>query len=139
MYEYVAWRRAAGATAHCYIRSHRKLAYRPTGDRLVPVRVPSCYASLHRTTALVAVLSVAGCAGEKSGTSSTGAASSASVDAAAGAITSEGLMQHIADLSADSMEGRGPGTAGEQKAVAYMQSQFKALGLKPGNPDGTYL
>ncbi|HEY6825733.1 MAG TPA: M28 family metallopeptidase [Gemmatimonadaceae bacterium] len=105
----------------------------------MPVRVPSRYASLHRTTALVAVLSVAGCAGEKSGTSSTGAASSASVDAAAGAITSEGLMQHIADLSADSMEGRGPGTAGEQKAVAYMQSQFKALGLKPGNPDGTYL
>jgi len=105
----------------------------------VPVRVPSRYASLHRTTALAAVLSVAGCAGEKSGTSSTGAASSASVDAAAGAITSEGLMQHIADLSADSMEGRAPGTAGEQKAVAYMQSQFKALGLKPGNPDGTYL
>ena len=105
----------------------------------MPVRVPSRYAPLHRTTALVAVLSVAGCAGEKSGPSSTGAASSASVDAAAGAITSEGLMQHIADLSADSMEGRGPGTAGEQKAVAYMQSQFKALGLKPGNPDGTYL
>jgi len=105
----------------------------------VPVRVPSRYASLHRTTALAAVLTVAGCAGEKSGTSSTGAASSASVDAAAGAITSEGLMQHIADLSADSMEGRAPGTAGEQKAVAYMQSQFKALGLKPGNPDGTYL
>ena len=105
----------------------------------MPVRVPSRYALLHRATALVAMLSLAGCAGDKSGTSSGGAASSASIDAAAGAITSEGLMQHIADLSADSMEGRGPGTAGEQKAVAYMQSQFKALGLKPGNPDGTYL
>ena len=37
------------------------------------------------------------------------------------------------------MEGRAPGTPGETKTVAYMQGQFKALGLKPGNPDGTYL
>jgi len=37
------------------------------------------------------------------------------------------------------MEGRAPGTPGEEKAVAYMQAQFKALGLKPGNPDGSYL
>ena len=61
------------------------------------------------------------------------------LDTAAGAISAEGLLQHIKDLSADSMEGRAPGTPGEDKAVAYMQSQFKALGLKPGNPDGTYL
>jgi Zn-dependent M28 family amino/carboxypeptidase len=60
-------------------------------------------------------------------------------DAAAEAITADGLLQHIKDLSADSMEGRAPGTPGEQKAVAYMEGQFKALGLKPGNPDGTYL
>ncbi|HVX38434.1 MAG TPA: M28 family metallopeptidase, partial [Gemmatimonadaceae bacterium] len=55
------------------------------------------------------------------------------------AITGAGLLQHIKDLADDSMEGRGPGTPGEQKAVAYMESQFKALGLRPGNPDGTYL
>jgi Zn-dependent M28 family amino/carboxypeptidase len=63
----------------------------------------------------------------------------AGADSAAVAITSSALLQHIKDLAADSMEGRAPGTPGEQKAVAYMQSQFKALGLKPGNPDGTYL
>src|SRR5215813_13061508 len=63
----------------------------------------------------------------------------AAADSAAGAITSSALLQHIKDLSADSMEGRAPGTPGEQKAVAYMQSQFKALGLKPGNPDDSYL
>jgi Zn-dependent M28 family amino/carboxypeptidase len=61
------------------------------------------------------------------------------VDTASGAISADGLLQHIKDLSADSMEGRAPGTPGEDKAVAYMQSQFKALGLKPGNPNGTYL
>ena len=103
------------------------------------VRVPSRYAAMHRATALATAALLAACAGEKSGTSGSSASSTATVDAAAGAISSEGLLQHIADLSADSMEGRGPGTPGEQKTVAYMQSQFKALGLKPGNPDGTYL
>ena len=63
----------------------------------------------------------------------------AAVDTAAQAITAEGLLQHIKDLSADSMEGRAPATPGEQKAIAYMQSQFKSLGLQPGNPDGSYL
>ncbi len=66
-------------------------------------------------------------------------ASGPAVAAAAQVITADSLLQHIKDLSADSMEGRGPGTAGEDKAVAYMQSQFKAIGLKPGNPDGTYI
>jgi Zn-dependent M28 family amino/carboxypeptidase len=105
----------------------------------VPVRVVSRFASMQRAIALTFVLSFIACADDKSNASGGGASSSAAVNSAAGAITSEGLLQHIADLSADSMEGRGPGTAGEQKAVAYMQSQFKALGLKPGNPDGTYL
>ncbi len=65
--------------------------------------------------------------------------SAPAVASAAQAITSDGLLGHIKDLSADSMEGRAPGTPGEVKAVAYMQGQFKALGLKPGNPDGTYI
>jgi Zn-dependent M28 family amino/carboxypeptidase len=65
--------------------------------------------------------------------------STAVADTAARAITSDALLQHIRDLSDDSTEGRAPGTPGEQKAIAYMQNQFKAMGLKPGNPDGTYL
>ncbi len=70
---------------------------------------------------------------------SAGSASNAGVDSASQAITPNDLLQHIEDLSADSMEGRAPGTPGEAKAIAYMQSQFKAIGLEPGNPDGTYL
>ena len=105
----------------------------------MPARVPSRHTAIRRATALVAGAALAACATDKSGNSGSSASSTAGVDAAAGAITSEGLLQHIADLSADSMEGRGPGTPGEQKTVAYMESQFKALGLKPGNPDGSYL
>jgi Zn-dependent M28 family amino/carboxypeptidase len=55
------------------------------------------------------------------------------------AISADTLLSEIKTLSSDDFEGRKPGTEGEQKAVAYMQDQFKKLGLKPGNPDHTYL
>ena len=42
-------------------------------------------------------------------------------------------------LSSDAFEGRLPGTAGEEKTVAYLIAQFKRIGLAPGNPDGSYL
>lgn len=102
----------------------------------MPARVLSRHALIPLAITFAAGVALAACSADKSAGN---ASSNAAVDTAAGAITSEGLLQHIADLSADSMEGRGPGTPGEQKTVAYMESQFKALGLKPGNPDGTYL
>lgn len=53
-------------------------------------------------------------------------------------ITTNDLLRHIRVLASDEFEGRGPGTAGEERAVGYLLKQFKALGLQPGNPDGTY-
>ena len=55
------------------------------------------------------------------------------------AIDTATLMTHIRVLAADSLMGRQPGSAGEDKTVAYLESQFKAMGLKPGNTDGTYI
>ncbi len=49
------------------------------------------------------------------------------------------LMQHIRVLASDSLQGRLPGSAGEQKTLEYLQGQFAAIGLKPGNPDGSYV
>jgi Zn-dependent M28 family amino/carboxypeptidase len=94
----------------------------------------SVVAGLFGMTVLSTITACAKPGGDAVATASSGAA-----DSAAQAITADGVLQHIKDLSADSMEGRAPGTPGEEKAVAYMQAQFKALGLKPGNPDGTYL
>ncbi|MGQ0763773.1 MAG: M28 family metallopeptidase [Acidobacteriota bacterium] len=54
-------------------------------------------------------------------------------------ITTADLMQHTKALSADEYEGRGPGTKGEELTVKYLSDQFQRLGLKPGNPDGTYV
>ena len=48
------------------------------------------------------------------------------------------LIEHIKKLSSDEFEGRAPGTPGEERSVAYISEEFKKLGLKPGNPDGTY-
>jgi Zn-dependent M28 family amino/carboxypeptidase len=42
-------------------------------------------------------------------------------------------------LSSDQFEGRAPGTPGEEKSVAFLQDQFRKVGLKPGNTDGTYV
>jgi Zn-dependent M28 family amino/carboxypeptidase len=55
------------------------------------------------------------------------------------AVDSGTLMSYVRVLSADSLMGRAPGTAGEDKTVAYLTTQFKALGLQPGNTDSSYI
>ncbi|HZZ68190.1 MAG TPA: M28 family metallopeptidase [Phenylobacterium sp.] len=42
------------------------------------------------------------------------------------------LSEHIKVLSSDAFEGRGPATPGEVKSVAYIEKEFKAVGLQPG-------
>jgi Zn-dependent M28 family amino/carboxypeptidase len=69
-------------------------------------------------------------------TDSTGSAEP--VAAAAQMIDAEQMLARINDLAADSMEGRAPGTPGEEMAVAYLTREFQSLGLEPGNPDGTF-
>src|SRR5256885_7418621 len=54
------------------------------------------------------------------------------------AITPDGLLGHIKTLASDEFEGRAPGSKGEELSVKYISDQFKSIGLKPGNPDGTY-
>ena len=48
------------------------------------------------------------------------------------------ILDHIKVLASDEFEGRGPGTPGEEKTVTYLTAQFQKMGLKPGNPDGTF-
>lgn len=54
--------------------------------------------------------------------------------AALDAITGDDLLRHIKVLASDEFEGRAPGTKGEELSVKYITEQFRALGLKPGNP-----
>jgi Zn-dependent M28 family amino/carboxypeptidase len=54
-------------------------------------------------------------------------------------ISDARFRSHIQTLASDAMEGRAPGSDGEKLSIAYLEKQFRALGLKPGNPDGSYL
>ncbi len=54
-------------------------------------------------------------------------------------ITTNNLLRHIQVLSSDEFEGRAPGTRGETLTVDYITRQFREIGLKPGNPDGTFV
>src|SRR5574339_604535 len=54
-------------------------------------------------------------------------------------IDTNAVLADIRKLSSDEFEGRSPGSKGEELTVAYLTEQFKKLGLKPGNPDGTYV
>ena len=54
-------------------------------------------------------------------------------------ITADELLAHTRALSDDSLEGRAPGTRGEDKAVAYLIGQFRKNGLTSGNPDGSFV
>jgi len=65
--------------------------------------------------------------------------SPADVSRAAATISADDLVARIKVLSSDDFEGRAPGTHGEELTLQYLVSEFKALGLSPGNPDGTYV
>ena len=48
------------------------------------------------------------------------------------------LHEHIAVLASDEFEGRAPATPGEEKTINYLQSEFEALGIGPGNGDSYF-
>ena len=54
-------------------------------------------------------------------------------------IEAERIRPHVKLLSSDLLEGRGVGQRGGQLAVAYIESQLAAAGLKPGGDNGTFL
>src|ERR1041385_8630389 len=54
-------------------------------------------------------------------------------------ITPDGLLADVKVLASDEFEGRAPGTKGEELSIKYISDQFRSIGLKPGNPDGSYM
>jgi len=86
-----------------------------------------------------AMLAGAACSGEAPNPASASAEAAPTPISALPKVDGAKILDRIKVLSADDMEGRAPGTAGEEKAVAYLEGQFKELGLQPGNPDGTYI
>lgn len=46
-------------------------------------------------------------------------------------VTPEGIAAHVTELASDAYEGRAPGTAGEVKTLAYIETAFRGAGLLP--------
>jgi Zn-dependent M28 family amino/carboxypeptidase len=63
----------------------------------------------------------------------------ASPGAALASFSGDRMLANIRTLSSDEFEGRGPGSKGEQLTIQFLLDQFRAAGLEPGNPDGTFL
>jgi Zn-dependent M28 family amino/carboxypeptidase len=57
---------------------------------------------------------------------------------AARAIRAEGIRADVRFLAHDLLEGRGPGSRGDQLAQAYIASRLEGLGLEPGAPNGSW-
>ncbi len=53
-------------------------------------------------------------------------------------IDVERLTENTKILASDEFEGRGPGTAGEEKTINFLKQEFEKLGLKPGNGDSYF-
>lgn len=63
---------------------------------------------------------------------------SASVSGAVPAMSIETMADMVRTLSSDAFEGRAPGTAGEEKTLAYLVEKFEEAGLQPGNNGGWF-
>ena len=48
-------------------------------------------------------------------------------------LSEQTFEKHIATLASDDFGGRLPFTDGEKKTIAYVEEQFKAIGVEPGN------
>ncbi|HEU4470216.1 MAG TPA: M28 family peptidase [Flavisolibacter sp.] len=61
----------------------------------------------------------------------------ANPSAYARSISADDLKKHLYIVASKEMAGRETGTEGERKAAAYIESQFRRIGLQPGN-NGSY-
>jgi len=54
-------------------------------------------------------------------------------EVAPGTISEATMKDVTRTLASDAFEGRAPGSAGEEKTIAFLTERFKAAGLQPGN------
>ena len=66
------------------------------------------------------------------------AAPAATEHAFSSEISPADFSELVKTLASDEFEGRGPGTPGEDKTVAYLQAQMERIGLKAGNGDSYF-
>jgi Zn-dependent M28 family amino/carboxypeptidase len=86
-----------------------------------------------RRTSMFALSAVIGFAAAAQAAPPEAAAASAAYPGFSTAITAAGFRAYDKAISSDHMDGRKPGTAGGDRATAWIVEQFKDIGLEPGN------
>ncbi len=89
-------------------------------------------------TAVAVIVVTAACSGGAAQETAGGSGGAPPAEIAPG-ISAETLLAATETLASDEFEGRAPGSEGETKTVAFLTEHFAALGLTPGNPDGTWV
>ncbi|MFC3814369.1 M28 family metallopeptidase [Lysobacter sp. GCM10012299] len=92
------------------------------------------------TAAIVGTLALAACSRPEAEAPTAATPAPAPADPASShpfgdTINAADFAEHVKTLASDEFEGRAPGSAGEDKTVAYLEAQFKRMGLQPGNGD----
>ena len=87
---------------------------------------------------VIGLVTASGCGSSSVKSSDVRGATAASAAIVPG-IAINSLMAEIEILASDRFGGRAPGSPGEGLTIDYLTQQFSALGLTPGNPDGTWV
>ena len=92
-----------------------------------------------RLSVLLLFVAACACSSPPASAPESGGAPSAPAITAMPQFDAARMLEHIKVLSSDQFEGRAPGSAGEELTVKYLEDEFKKMGLRPGNTDGTYI
>lgn len=89
-------------------------------------------------TALMLPMLLAACASDSTSSGDAAENPAAAFEAASTLVSADEIKNDITVLSADDMEGRGPGSDGDVKARNYIAQRMEEMGLEPGGTDGTW-
>jgi len=96
---------------------------------------------MHRLRSFIAIALMASLpllAATKTASPATNAAAPAAVSRGMALLSAKALAAHDQFLASDLLEGRGPGTRGDEIAQQYIAAQFESYGLQPAGDGGTF-
>src|SRR4051812_37174387 len=93
---------------------------------------------LRSITALICLAALPVLAATKSASTASKDSAPAAVKRGMSMLSGKAMAAHDQFLASDLLEGRGPGTRGDEIAQQYLAAQFEAYGLQPAGDNGSY-
>ncbi len=93
---------------------------------------------LSATSLVAAALVLAACSSQTGEDPAVAASAPAATPLTAGPISEADFAERVKTLASDEFAGRAPGSVGEERTVAWLEDEFRKIGLKPGNGDSYF-